>query len=58
MDFGPLHRRRFSIDKARYLIESAGFEIASIADSGLYHYLDHRPREKNKGVQILIKPLE
>jgi ubiquinone/menaquinone biosynthesis C-methylase UbiE len=39
MDFGPPQEKRFSIDKARYLIESAGFEIASVTDAGPYHYL-------------------
>jgi hypothetical protein len=39
MDFGPPQQKRFSIDKARYLIESAGFKIASVTDAGPYHYL-------------------
>ena len=39
MDFGPPQQKRFSIDKARYLIESAGFTIASVTDAGPYHYL-------------------
>jgi ubiquinone/menaquinone biosynthesis C-methylase UbiE len=39
MDFGPPQQKRFSIDKARYLIESAGFTIISVNDAGPYHYL-------------------
>jgi ubiquinone/menaquinone biosynthesis C-methylase UbiE len=39
MDFGPPQQKRFSIDKARYLIESAGFTLASVTDAGPYHYL-------------------
>jgi hypothetical protein len=39
MEFGPPQQKRFSIDKARYLIESAGFTIASVTDAGPYHYL-------------------
>jgi ubiquinone/menaquinone biosynthesis C-methylase UbiE len=39
MEFGPPHQKRFSIDKARYLIESAGFTIISVNDAGPYHYL-------------------
>jgi len=39
MEFGPPQQKRFSIDKARYLIESAGFIIASVTEAGPYHYL-------------------
>jgi ubiquinone/menaquinone biosynthesis C-methylase UbiE len=39
MEFGPPQQKRFSIEKARYLIESAGFTIASVTDAGPYHYL-------------------
>jgi ubiquinone/menaquinone biosynthesis C-methylase UbiE len=39
MEFGPPQKKRFSIDKARYLIESAGFTLASVTDAGPYHYL-------------------
>jgi len=39
MEFGPPLHKRFSIDKARHLIESAGFSIASVSDAGPYHYL-------------------
>jgi ubiquinone/menaquinone biosynthesis C-methylase UbiE len=39
MEFGPPHQKRFSTDKARYLIESAGFTIKSVNDAGPYHYL-------------------
>jgi hypothetical protein len=46
MEFGPPQQKRFSIDKARYLIESAGFEIASATDAGPYHYLIIASRKK------------
>jgi ubiquinone/menaquinone biosynthesis C-methylase UbiE len=39
MEFGPPQQKRFSIEKARHLIESAGFTIASVTDAGPYHYL-------------------
>jgi ubiquinone/menaquinone biosynthesis C-methylase UbiE len=39
MEFGPPPQKRFSIDKAHHLIESAGFEIAQVTDAGPYHYL-------------------
>jgi ubiquinone/menaquinone biosynthesis C-methylase UbiE len=39
MGFGPPPQKRFSVDKARHLIEAAGFAIASVTDSGPYHYL-------------------
>jgi ubiquinone/menaquinone biosynthesis C-methylase UbiE len=39
MEFGPPLQKRFSRDKARNLIESAGFDITSLTDSGPYHYL-------------------
>jgi ubiquinone/menaquinone biosynthesis C-methylase UbiE len=39
MEFGPPQQKRFSIDKARYLIKSAGFTIVSVTDAGPYHYL-------------------
>lgn len=39
MDFGPPHKKRFSIAKAKNLIESAGFRIQSVQDAGPYHYL-------------------
>jgi ubiquinone/menaquinone biosynthesis C-methylase UbiE len=39
MDFGPPLQKRFSIKKARSLIESAGFIIASVTEAGPYHYL-------------------
>ncbi|MCX6682395.1 MAG: class I SAM-dependent methyltransferase [Methanoregula sp.] len=39
MDFGPPKEKRFSIEKARSLIESAGFRILSVRDAGPYHYL-------------------
>jgi len=39
MPFGPPPEKRFSIDKARNLIVSAGFRIVSVQDAGPYHYL-------------------
>jgi len=39
MEFGPPLQKRFSIDKARHLIESAGFTLASVSDAGPFHYL-------------------
>ncbi len=39
MAFGPPLRKRFSIDKARQLIESEGFKIKSVAEAGTYHYI-------------------
>ena len=37
--FGPPLRRRFSIDKARQLIEAEGFSVKSVAEAGPYHYV-------------------
>jgi hypothetical protein len=39
MDIGPPLSKRFSIEKAVNLINSAGFIIQEINDAGLYHYL-------------------
>jgi ubiquinone/menaquinone biosynthesis C-methylase UbiE len=39
MDFGPPLEIRFSIDKTRKMIETAGFRVLSVTDSGPYHYL-------------------
>jgi hypothetical protein len=39
MEIGPSHEKRFSIEKARNLIESAGFRVISVQDAGLYHYM-------------------
>ncbi len=39
MAFGPPPEKRFSIKKARNLIESAGFRIVSVTDAGRFHYL-------------------
>jgi ubiquinone/menaquinone biosynthesis C-methylase UbiE len=39
MPFGPPQEKRFPVDKARNLIESAGFNGVSVQDSGPYHYL-------------------
>ncbi len=37
--FGPPLEKRFSIAKARQLIESAGFHVASAAEVGRNHYI-------------------
>jgi ubiquinone/menaquinone biosynthesis C-methylase UbiE len=39
MDIGPPPEKRFSVEKARYLIESTGLRIRSVQDAGPYHYL-------------------
>jgi len=39
MPFGPPVEKRFSIEKARNLIVSAGLRVVSVQDSGPYHYL-------------------
>lgn len=39
MDLGPPLEKRFSIEKATQLIESAGFSVVSVKDAGPYHYL-------------------
>ncbi len=39
MSFGPPLEKRFSIAKARQLIESAGFHVTSVAEAGPYHYI-------------------
>ncbi len=39
MQFGPPLEKRFSIAKARQLIESAGFHVTSVAEAGPYHYI-------------------
>lgn len=39
MDFGPPAEKRFSIEKARSLIESPGFTIQSVEEASPYHYL-------------------
>jgi len=39
MALGPPLEKRFSIEKARNLIGSAGFRVESVQDAGLYHYL-------------------
>jgi ubiquinone/menaquinone biosynthesis C-methylase UbiE len=39
MPVGPPPEKRFSVDKARNLIVSAGFRVVSVQDSGPYHYL-------------------
>ena len=46
MEFGPPQQKRFSIDKARHLIESAGLAITSVSDAGPYHYLIIASRKK------------
>ncbi len=39
MEFGPPVYIRFAEEKARQLIESSGFKVHSIKNSGLYHYV-------------------
>ena len=39
MDFGPPFEKRFSVIKARGLIEAGGFSVISVGDAGPYHYL-------------------
>lgn len=39
MDFGPPAGKRFSPEKAKGLIEVAGFTVQSVQDAGPYHYL-------------------
>jgi ubiquinone/menaquinone biosynthesis C-methylase UbiE len=39
MDIGPPPEKRFSVEKARGMIESAGFRILAVEDAGPYHYL-------------------
>ena len=39
MDFGPPQEKRFSVHKAREMIEAAGFRILSVRDAGQYHCL-------------------
>ena len=39
MDFGPPAEKRFPVQKAQKMIESAGFRILSAKDAGPYHYL-------------------
>jgi ubiquinone/menaquinone biosynthesis C-methylase UbiE len=39
MSFGPPLSKRFDEARASRLIESAGFQIESLKNSGLYHYL-------------------
>jgi len=39
MDFGPPAEKRFPVAKAKNLIESTGFTVQSVQDSGPYHYL-------------------
>ena len=39
MDLGPPSHIRFSEEKAKHLIESSGFKVQLIKESGLYHYI-------------------
>jgi ubiquinone/menaquinone biosynthesis C-methylase UbiE len=39
MVLGPPPEKRFSVEKARNLMESAGLRILSVQDAGPYHYL-------------------
>jgi ubiquinone/menaquinone biosynthesis C-methylase UbiE len=48
--FGPPVSIRFDEETARRMIESAGFKVESVTDSGKYHYLIlARPQQKNSG---------
>jgi ubiquinone/menaquinone biosynthesis C-methylase UbiE len=44
MEFGPPQEKRFSVARARQLIETAGFGVVSVHDAGPYHYLIIAPR--------------
>lgn len=39
MEFGPPLEKRFSLEKAMNLLESAGFRIISTSEAGPHHYL-------------------
>ena len=39
MPMGPPLEKRFSISRARHMIETAGLRVRSIEDAGPYHYL-------------------
>jgi ubiquinone/menaquinone biosynthesis C-methylase UbiE len=39
MEFGPPQEKRFPVQKAQAMIQSAGFRILSVQDAGPYHYL-------------------
>jgi ubiquinone/menaquinone biosynthesis C-methylase UbiE len=39
VDIGPPPEKRFSVEKARHLIEAAGLRIQSVQDAGPFHYL-------------------
>ncbi len=39
MAFGPPQEIRLSVEKARSMIEAAGFRVLSVQDAGPYHYL-------------------
>ena len=39
MEFGPPLNIRFSEEKAKHLIESGGFKVQLLKESGLYHYI-------------------
>jgi len=39
MDVGPPAEKRFPVEKAKKMIESAGFTARSVQDAGPYHYL-------------------
>ncbi len=44
MEFGPPQEKRFSVHKARAMIEVEGFHIISVQDAGPYHYLINAAR--------------
>jgi ubiquinone/menaquinone biosynthesis C-methylase UbiE len=39
MEMGPPRWKRFSVEKAGSLMESAGLRVLSVRESGPYHYL-------------------
>lgn len=39
MEIGPPPKRRFSLEKAKRLIQSVGFRILSVQEAGPYHYM-------------------
>ena len=54
MPMGPPLLKRFSVDKARNLIESEGFFIVSVSDEGLYHYrIMARPDKTQEVIDVL-----
>jgi len=48
-EIGPPLERRFSVKKARHLIEAAGFEMEVVEEAGPYHYLIVARPQKQRG---------